>query len=89
MWELWSGCKIPYWQKMEDDTVIEYICGGGRLEKPENCPAVVYEVMLKCWGEDKTQRSDAKMYRFLWLDTSDIRIGAHTKCYAECACQCD
>jgi hypothetical protein len=34
----------------------EAIISGKKLEKPENCPDVIYSLMLECWATDPKSR---------------------------------
>jgi hypothetical protein len=36
--------------------VAEYVCGGGRLGRPEGCPEAAYGVMASCWVAQKDAR---------------------------------
>uniref|UniRef100_A0A0B6ZX32 Tyrosine-protein kinase n=1 Tax=Arion vulgaris TaxID=1028688 RepID=A0A0B6ZX32_9EUPU len=55
LWEMFSYGGAPY-EDMTGVEVIKFIEDGKRLEKPEKCPDVVYNVMLKCWSYDKGDR---------------------------------
>lgn len=49
MWEIYTGGELPY-GNMKNVDVFDYVCqSGNRLEQPTNCPAFVYEAMLKCF----------------------------------------
>ncbi len=56
MWELWSACKVPYWDKTQDQEVMNFVSNGGCLEWPALCPLHVYGVMLNCWARDREKR---------------------------------
>lgn len=49
MWEIYTCGELPY-GNMKNVDVFDYVCqSGNRLEQPTNCPAFVYEAMLKCF----------------------------------------
>ena len=48
MWEITSLGQLPY----PGRTTLEamgYVCAGGRLTNPLNCPPTLYQLMLRCW----------------------------------------
>lgn len=49
MWEIMSLGQQPYFTKTNIE-VVDYLRVGGRLPKPFNCPATLYELMLRCWS---------------------------------------
>mmetsp|Transcript_32476 Transcript_32476/g.79759 ORF Transcript_32476/g.79759 Transcript_32476/m.79759 type:complete len:138 (-) Transcript_32476:72-485(-) len=73
MWELWSECSVPYFLKTQDDDVAKFVLDGGRLEKPEDCPQAVYEVMLKCWHQSAKNTPTFNELRFL-MDEAAVTI---------------
>ncbi|CAL2045287.1 unnamed protein product [Caenorhabditis brenneri] len=49
---------------MPPEDVLPYLEGGGRIEKPDNCPENFYDVMIQCWNaepEDRIEFSDIRM----------------------------
>ena len=55
MWEIFSYGNVPYDNFSNRDTV-QYINSGYRLEKPENTPDDVYEIMSNCWKNNPEER---------------------------------
>lgn len=55
IWEIFTGGKRPYdnWASVD---VIENVLAGKRLEKPENCPSPLYELLLKMWAKEAKDR---------------------------------
>ncbi|CAK1602261.1 unnamed protein product [Parnassius mnemosyne] len=49
LWEMFSYGKQPYGD-MRGTEAIQLVESGQRLEKPENCPDEIYQVMLDCWA---------------------------------------
>ncbi|CAG4977933.1 unnamed protein product [Parnassius apollo] len=49
LWEMFSYGKQPYGD-MRGTEAIQVVESGQRLEKPENCPDEIYQVMLDCWA---------------------------------------
>nr|VZI25503.1 unnamed protein product [Spirometra erinaceieuropaei] len=55
LWELFTFGAVPF----EDASVSEIIKGlltGKRLSCPDGCCPAVYELMLQCWSDDRSQR---------------------------------
>ena len=44
MWEVYTRGFVPYDMIQTDDGVAAHVCGGGRLDRPAECPAAIYEV---------------------------------------------
>ena len=59
-WEIFTLTKERPYSNMSDQQVIQdAIKGNNRslLAKPDMCPPEVYEIMLKCWVNDTSQRA--------------------------------
>lgn len=52
---MYSFGKAPYGD-MTGVNVIKFIENGDRLEKPDECPDVVYEIMQSCWNYSPKNR---------------------------------
>src|SRR5580765_907416 len=59
MWEITSLGQQPYYAR-NDIEVCKYVCAGGMLSKPLNCPPALYQLMLSCWNAVK-KRSKFKL----------------------------
>jgi len=55
LWELMSGCKIPY-GGVDNWDVSAFIRSGRRLQKPGKCPDHLYKLMERCWQIEPTDR---------------------------------
>lgn len=58
MWELMTRGKVPY-QGIGSNAndLIQYLERGNRLPRPLNCcPPILYNIVLKCWIMEPTQR---------------------------------
>ena len=55
MWELFSSGKVPY-PGLNNEQVFQKVICGYRMEKPEDCPDEVYQIMLKCWEKNPKKR---------------------------------
>ncbi|KAJ8967125.1 hypothetical protein NQ314_003077 [Rhamnusium bicolor] len=55
LWEIFSFALQPYYG-MTHEEVIKYLKEGNVLSSPDSCPAPVYEVMKKCWGQKPVDR---------------------------------
>jgi len=56
MWEVYTRGFVPYDMIQSDDGVAAHVCGGGRLEKPADCPDALYQVMCACWAQRPQDR---------------------------------
>eukprot|EP01117_Protostelium_nocturnum_P009113 TRINITY_DN3263_c0_g1_i1.p1 TRINITY_DN3263_c0_g1~~TRINITY_DN3263_c0_g1_i1.p1 ORF type:complete len:1409 (+),score=398.97 TRINITY_DN3263_c0_g1_i1:312-4538(+) len=56
LWEVCSTGNVPYLE-MNEEQVVRFVVGGGRLSKPE-CKEgeVLYPLMQQCWKEDPNAR---------------------------------
>lgn len=52
--------KIPSkkfsFQGLSNDQVLRYVIDGGVMERPENCPDKLYELMVRCWQHRPSAR---------------------------------
>ncbi|XP_063548484.1 tyrosine-protein kinase Shark [Cydia strobilella] len=55
LWEMFSYGKQPYGD-MRGTEAIQIVESGGRLERPEECPDEIYQVMLDCWEYNPDRR---------------------------------
>ena len=60
--ELVTHGKKPY-REMNNEQVMQFVCGTWRMPKPENCPEDVYSLMNKCWARSRDSRPS-----FLFLE---------------------
>ncbi|KMQ88616.1 proto-oncogene tyrosine-protein kinase ros [Lasius niger] len=49
IWEITSLGKQPY-PGRNNFEVLQYVCDGGKLPKPLNCPSTLYQLMQHCWN---------------------------------------
>lgn len=55
MWEVFSFGGVPY-PGMSNNEARELIENGYRLPSPANTPVIIYNLMLKCWSYDPSER---------------------------------
>ncbi|XP_064629628.1 proto-oncogene tyrosine-protein kinase ROS-like isoform X2 [Lineus longissimus] len=55
IWEVMTLGQQPYPARTNIE-VLHFVRSGGRLDKPENCPLEVYNLMLKCWSYSPDDR---------------------------------
>ncbi|CAG2060106.1 unnamed protein product [Timema podura] len=55
LWEMATLASQPY-QGLSNDQVLRYVIEGGVMERPENCPDKLYELMRQCWQHKTTLR---------------------------------
>lgn len=48
LWEMATLASQPY-QGLSNDQVLKYVIDGGIMERPENCPDQLYNLMIRCW----------------------------------------
>ncbi|XP_055689522.1 insulin-like receptor isoform X2 [Lutzomyia longipalpis] len=48
LWEMATLASQPY-QGLSNDQVLRYVIDGGVMERPENCPDQLYNLMRDCW----------------------------------------
>ena len=69
LWEIFTLAKEQPYHDMGDQEVIDSALKGENrllMNKPENCPDEIYEVMLRCWVHDPTKRAAfAELYETL------------------------
>ena len=52
LWEMFSLGKTPYPGIDPGATFYEKLLNGYRMEKPENCPMIIYRAMSECWAAE-------------------------------------
>lgn len=55
LWEMATLASQPY-QGLSNDQVLRYVIDGGMMERPENCPDRLYELMQLCWQHKPIDR---------------------------------
>ncbi|KAJ8257716.1 hypothetical protein GJAV_G00188920 [Gymnothorax javanicus] len=55
MWEVMAFGERPYWD-MSNHEVMKAINEAFRLPAPMDCPSAVYQLMLRCWLQDRSKR---------------------------------
>ncbi|XP_046398133.1 insulin-like peptide receptor [Ischnura elegans] len=55
LWEMATLASQPY-QGLSNDQVLRYVIDGGVMERPENCPDKLYELMRICWQHKPVHR---------------------------------
>ncbi|XP_071446667.1 insulin-like peptide receptor isoform X2 [Hetaerina americana] len=55
LWEMATLASQPY-QGLSNDQVLRYVIDGGVMERPENCPDNLYELMRICWQHKPIDR---------------------------------
>ncbi|XP_029008650.1 insulin-like growth factor 1a receptor [Betta splendens] len=48
LWEIATLAEQPY-QGMSNEQVLRFVMEGGLLDKPDNCPDMLFELMRMCW----------------------------------------
>ncbi|EFN89247.1 Insulin-like receptor [Harpegnathos saltator] len=55
LWEMVTLASQPY-QGLSNDQVLRYVIEGGVMERPENCPDSLYNLMRRTWSHKATRR---------------------------------
>lgn len=55
LWEMATLASQPY-QGLSNDQVLRYVIDGGVMERPENCPEKIYQLMRRCWSHRPSSR---------------------------------
>ena len=55
MWELYTNGKAPY-TLLSNEVTMEYVIGGKRLDKPDECPSDVWDIVQSCWAKEADDR---------------------------------
>ncbi|KAG5669147.1 hypothetical protein PVAND_017042 [Polypedilum vanderplanki] len=55
LWEMSTLAQQPY-AGLSNDQVLRYVVEGGVMERPENCPDKLYELMRRCWQHRPSAR---------------------------------
>ena len=54
-WEVFEHGKTPYPGVMLENT-MNYVLHGNRMDKPQECPDPLYDLMLQCWQIEVSTR---------------------------------
>jgi serine/threonine protein kinase len=54
-WEVTSYGGLPY-ENTNIHNLVYLLENGHRLDKPDECPQEMFEIMLKCWSSNKLSR---------------------------------
>jgi Eph receptor B1 len=76
-WEVLSFGERPYWNWSNTD-VIKAVDKGFRLYMPQNCPDVLYTLMLDCWNTDRLKRP---RFRQIVLELDSLIKSKHESLY--------
>ncbi|RZF38993.1 hypothetical protein LSTR_LSTR003736 [Laodelphax striatellus] len=55
IWEMATLASQPY-QGLSNEQVLNYVKTGGCMERPDNCPDVLYDLMRQCWRHKPSER---------------------------------
>ncbi|XP_026320144.1 insulin receptor-like isoform X2 [Hyposmocoma kahamanoa] len=72
IWEMATLAMQPY-QGLSNEQVVRYVVEGGVMERPEQCPDRLYELMRACWAHRPSARPT-----FLQL-VADLAPSAHPR----------
>jgi serine/threonine protein kinase len=55
LWEMATLAEVPY-QGLANEQVMSYVKDGRKMQRPENCPDVLFEMMSECWEAQPNSR---------------------------------
>jgi len=55
LWEISTFAEQPY-QGLANEQVLQFVLRGDLLARPDNCPDVLYSLMLACWQKRPVNR---------------------------------
>ncbi|XP_034445106.1 insulin-like growth factor 1a receptor [Hippoglossus hippoglossus] len=55
LWEIATLAEQPY-QGLTNEQVLRFVMEGGLLDKPDNCPDMLFELMRMCWQYNPKMR---------------------------------
>uniref|UniRef100_A0A158R5H6 Protein kinase domain-containing protein n=1 Tax=Syphacia muris TaxID=451379 RepID=A0A158R5H6_9BILA len=55
LWEICTLAGFPY-ASVSDKELLKHLQQGNRLQKPSSCANEIYDIMMKCWAEEPTER---------------------------------
>ncbi|XP_077293792.1 receptor protein-tyrosine kinase sevenless [Arctopsyche grandis] len=58
-WEVTALGRQPY-SALPNHAVMRYVRGGGKLQRPNNCPIPLFMLLQKCWSYNPDQRPTFK-----------------------------
>jgi len=56
LWEIFTLGGSPY-PGIPIEKLFELLKSGYRMQKPQNCPNDIYDIMLNCWDEKQSSRA--------------------------------
>ncbi|XP_055846704.1 protein sevenless [Episyrphus balteatus] len=81
LWEILSLGQQPY-PAQSNLEVLNFVKEGGRLEKPQDCPEKLYNLMIECWSHDP---QDRPTFQKCLTELMSVKVEAlnklHTKAY--------
>lgn len=55
LWELYSYGRVPY-PRVPANDIMQFVERGYRMDPPDGCPPVIYQIMKDCWQTDPNAR---------------------------------
>jgi hypothetical protein len=65
----------PYSEVPTKAELINFVCNGLRLSRPQKCPQNIYEIMLKCWSSNPEDRPTfSELHELLKKEKNTVSI---------------
>lgn len=74
---------VSFIQGLSNDQVLRYVIDGGVMERPENCPEKLYNMMIKCWQHRPSGRPTFIQIVTMLLDDASPNFRALSFYYSQ------
>lgn len=72
LWEMVTLASQPY-QGLTNEEVLKHVVDGGKMQRPENCPQKLWDLMSQCWSRvPKHRPTFIIVIEMLLNDSNDI-----------------
>ncbi|XP_054160500.1 insulin receptor-like [Oppia nitens] len=81
LWEMATLASQPY-QGLSNEAVLKYVVDGGKMQRPEDCPQKLWDLMSWCWGPTPKRRPNfIEVIEFLLNDTNEgfLKVSYYSK----------
>ncbi|KAL5273262.1 InR family protein [Megaselia abdita] len=75
LWEMVTFAAQPY-QGFSNNQVLNFVMEGGVMQRPENCPDIMYNLMSRCWSHRPSARPTFFDIIEYFLDYADSKFEA-------------
>lgn len=76
-WEFFTLGGNPYPGLEVDEEFYRKLKNGYRMEKPDLCPTIIYDIMTRCWDADDSKRPDFRELSEILGDLLESSVKQH------------